>query len=371
MSKKTKKPSNKNHVSIKEDIGISSKSSSADKGRTGPNISKFIITIAAFVIVIAGAKAASSIITPVLLAALLAFICSIPQASLIKKKLHPALATLLSVLGFLLIFVLLGWLVGSSVDDFMTAAPTYQAQLKRDTVSTVKWLQEKGIDVSGKVVLDYFNPSAAVDMASRILSATTGLLTNALLILVIMIFILTEITSISSRLKKLSGEFRESEENLSAITKGLYKYLIIKTGVSLLTGFVLWCWLKYLGVSYANLWGVLVFFLNFIPNIGSIIAGILPVFVALVEGGPSTALAVIAGFIVANLVIGTFLEPRYMGEGLGISTLVIFLSLAFWGWVFGPVGMLLSVPLTMICKIALQSSEDLWWMALLFGDISD
>jgi len=336
----------------------------------GPNASRFLITVAAFIVVVAGAKAASIIIIPFLLAALLAFVCSIPQGWLINKKVPPVVATFLSVLAFIVVFLLLGWLIGTSVDDFIKAAPSYQIQLKRDTQKAVTWLQEKGISISGKVFLDYFDPSAAMNVASRILSATTGLLTNALLILVMMIFILMETTSISARLKKLSGEINESGEHLSAITEGLYRYLFIKTGVSFLTAFILWCWLTYLGVSYANLWGVLVFFLNFIPNIGSIIAGVLPVFVALVEGGPSVAIAVLLGFIVANLVIGTFLEPRYMGEGLGISTLVIFLSLAFWGWVFGPVGMLLSVPLTLICKIALQSSEDLSWVALLLGDSS-
>jgi len=334
----------------------------------GPNASRFLVTVGAFIVVVAGLKAASVIIIPFLLAALLAFVCSIPQGWLIKKKVPSIVATPLSVFGFVVIFLLLGWLVGSSIDDFVKAAPVYQAQLKLETESAVKWLQENGISVSGKVFLDYFDPSAAVNVASRILSATTGLLTNALLILVMMIFILMEATSISARLKKLSGEINESEEQLFEIADGLYRYVVIKTVISLLTGFFLWCWLKYLGVSYANLWGVLVFFLNFIPNIGSIIAGILPVFIALVEGGPSTALAVLLGFVAVNLVIGTFLEPRYMGEGLGISTLVIFLSLAFWGWVFGPVGMLLSVPLTMICKIGLQSSEDLWWVALLLGD---
>lgn len=121
------------------------------------------------------------------------------------------------------------------------------------------------------------------------------------------------------------------------------------------------------GIDYALLWGVLAFLLNFVPNIGSIIAAVPAVLLALIQLGPFSALMTAMGYLIANMVMGNIIEPRYMGKGLGLSTLVVFLSLVFWGWVLGPVGMLLSVPLTMLMKIALESSDETRWLAILMG----
>jgi len=125
--------------------------------------------------------------------------------------------------------------------------------------------------------------------------------------------------------------------------------------------------LMYIGVSYPFLWGVLAFLLNYIPNIGSIIAAIPPTLLALIQFGTPEAISVAVGFLFINLIAGNVIEPKFMGKGLGLSTLVVFLSLLFWGWIFGPVGMLLSVPLTITVKIAVESNENLKWMGIILG----
>ena len=107
--------------------------------------------------------------------------------------------------------------------------------------------------------------------------------------------------------------------------------------------------------------------LNYVPNIGSIFAAIPGVLTALVQFSALKAGYAAAGYIGINLLVGSVIEPRFMGRGLGMSTLVVFLSLVFWGWVLGPVGMLLSVPLTMILRIALEGNEDTRWIAVLLG----
>jgi predicted PurR-regulated permease PerM len=112
---------------------------------------------------------------------------------------------------------------------------------------------------------------------------------------------------------------------------------------------------------------MLAFALNYVPNIGSIIAALPPVLLAIIQVGFFKAMIIAAGFVVINVVIGSVIEPRFMGRGLGLSTLVVFLSLLFWGWVLGPVGMLLSVPLTITAKIALDSREESRWIAVLLG----
>ena len=145
------------------------------------------------------------------------------------------------------------------------------------------------------------------------------------------------------------------------------EYLAIKTLVSMGTGGVITLWLYILGVDHYMLWGVVAFLLNYIPNIGSIIAAVPAVLLALVQLGAPAAGLTGLGYIVVNTVMGNMVEPRYMGKGLGLSTLVVFLSLVFWGWLLGTVGMLLSVPLTMILKIALEYNPDTRWLALLLS----
>jgi predicted PurR-regulated permease PerM len=137
--------------------------------------------------------------------------------------------------------------------------------------------------------------------------------------------------------------------------------------VSLGTGIFIGIWLYVLGVDHFLLWAVLAFMLNFIPNIGSIIAAIPAVFMAFVEFGFAKAGLAGLGFVIVNMVMGNVIEPRFMGRGLGLSTLVVFLSLIFWGWLLGSVGMLLSVPLTMVVKIAMESREETQWLALLLS----
>ena len=139
----------------------------------------------------------------------------------------------------------------------------------------------------------------------------------------------------------------------------------LKTLFSLATGVCVWILLSIIGVDFAGTWGLLAFFLNFIPAIGSIIAAIPAIIWALVQLGLPSALLTSLAYLVVNIIIGNLLEPRFMGHKLGLSPLVVILSMIFWGWVLGPVGMVLSVPLTMIGKIALATSEDTRWIALM------
>ncbi len=152
------------------------------------------------------------------------------------------------------------------------------------------------------------------------------------------------------------------------ITENVKHYLALKTLLSLGTGFCVTMLLLFLGVDYAILWGIIAFLLNYIPNIGSIIASVPAILLAFVQFGIGKAVIVAIGYLSINILFGPIMEPKIMGRGLGLSTLVVFLSLVFWGWVLGPVGMLLSVVLTMIVKIALESREDTRWLGILLGN---
>jgi predicted PurR-regulated permease PerM len=147
----------------------------------------------------------------------------------------------------------------------------------------------------------------------------------------------------------------------------VHSYLAIKAAISLLTGLVIFVWLTILGVDYAVLWGLIAFLLNFIPTVGSFIAAVPAVLLALVQLGVFEACLTLAGFVVVNLIMGNVLEPRWMGRGLNLSPLVVFVSLVLWGWVLGPVGMLLSIPLTIMLKIAFESQDETRWIGIMLG----
>lgn len=333
------------------------------RDRTG----NLLATLAAFVIVVAGMKAAASLLVPFLLAMFLSILIAAPFSWLQRKGL-PAGVALLLVLGlFIVAMFLVGSLVGSSVQDFYSNLPVYQARLQDITSGFVVWLSGMGVPLSGELVSGYMDPGKAMKLVADMLSGMGKILTNGFLILVTVIFIMLEAAGFSDKWRVASANAEASLGHFYAATGNINRYMGIKTLTSLATGIAITVWLAIIGVDYPVLWGVLGFLLNFVPNIGSIIAAVPAIVLALVQLGAGSAVLTAAGYLVVNIGIGTFLEPRFMGKGLGLSTLVVFLSLVLWGWVLGPVGMLLSVPLTIAIKIALDSHENTRWMSVMLG----
>ena len=330
-------------------------------------VGRMLITCAAVIVIIAGMRAAAPLLVPFLLALFIAIIIAPPLAWLRRRGVPGFFAMLTVIGGFIVFVILLTLLVGSSVDDFMRNFPHYQARLHESSAGLLAWLEGHGVAMSPDFVSNFLDPAKAMKMVTGILTGMGGILTNGFLILITVVFLLMEGASLPA---KWRVAFRRPEASLSqlrSIMENINHYMGIKTLTSLATGLLVALWLWLLGVDYPLLWGTLAFLLNFVPNIGSIIAAIPAVLLALIQLGIGSALLVVLGYVVVNVVIGTFLEPRYMGRGLGLSTLVVFLSLVFWGWVLGPVGMLLSVPLTITVKIALDSNESTRWIAILLG----
>ena len=333
----------------------------------GSNVTRFLVTTACFVIIIAGMRFASSILVPFLLSLFIAKICT-PFLFWMQKKRTP------KVLAIVVIFVAIigiGWLllifVSSSLNGFSKALPTYQKGLAAKTASLVSWLQSHGVEISSQLVLDYFNPQKAMNLVAVTLNGLRAVLTNFLLIMLTVLFILLEASGFPQKLRAALPDPDESLARISKITESVNRYLLLKTMFSLLTGILIWIWLLILGVDFPLLWGLLAFLLNFVPTIGSLLAAIPAVLLALIQLGGNSALFTCLGYLVVNVSIGSIMEPRLMGHGLGLSTLVVFLSLIFWGWVLGPVGMLLSIPLTMTVKIALESDEESRWLGIMLG----
>lgn len=328
---------------------------------------RFLLGAACFVVVVAGMKAAGSLIVPFLLAIFIAVICLPPMSWMRKKGIPAGLAIFLIVAAVIGLFTLLGTFVGANVNSFVRDLPKYEQRLTEQSADLVLWLEGHGVDVSQEQFRSHFNASAVMKVIANTLTGMSGVLKNSLMIMITVVFILLEAAGFPGKLRAAVSNPDQSMAQADSMKDTVNRYLGMKSLFSLLTGILIWIWLTILGVDYALLWGVLAMLLNFVPTIGSILAAIPAVLLALVQLGPGPAALTAGGFLAVNLAIGSAIEPRFMGKGLGLSTLVVFVSLVFWGWVLGPVGMLLSVPLTMILKIMLESNEETRGIAIMLG----
>ena len=336
---------------------------------SGPGkVQQFLFTFAAFIIVIAGMRAAQDILIPFMLSVFIAVISHPLVVSLRARGIHTGFSILLVIFAIIALGFGITSLLGTSLNDFTSNLPNYQKLLQDNATNFFAFLEEKGIALSGQAILERFDPGAAMSLTSTILSGLGSVLSNALLILLMVVFMLLEGTIFNHKLSQIFGGKKEKIDQIDSFSKTVKRYMLIKTGTSLATGIVATIWLSIIGVDYPLLWGFLTFLFNYVPTIGSIIAAVPPTLLALIQMGFFSAFLTGIGYIVINLAIGSFLEPRFMGKGLGISTLLVILSLIFWGWVFGPIGMALSVPLTMTIKIALSNFEKTEWISTLMDD---
>lgn len=338
----------------------------AAESSVGPT-SKSLVVFAALVVIVAGLKAAQPLVVPFLLAVFIATIAATPVFWLERHRVPAWLAILMVMLGIIVAVMAVGALAAQSAGEFTARLPFYQERLASLVRQLVAELEPFGIEVSNELLLSYFDPGTALAMAGNTLRGLGAVLSNGFLILLTVIFILAEASSFPRKLRDVLRHPERDMPYFSRFAGNVNRYIGIKTTVSVATGVIIGTALWLMGVDFPVLWGLIAFLLNYVPTIGSIIAAVPAVLLALIQLGPGMA-AVTAGIYVAvNMVMGNAVEPRYMGRGLGLSTLVVFLSLVFWGWMLGPVGMLLSVPLTMTARIALQASPSTRWLAHLLG----
>ncbi len=323
-----------------------------------------IVKIAAAVIIIAGLIAAKAIVLPILLAVFITILTSPLLLWLEDKGLNSAFALMGVIVLLVSAMTLLGLLLSASLNDFSSNLPLYEAKLK-DTISLVlNLIHQEGFEFSNASVIELINPSKMALFASDIIKGFGTALTNGFMVLLLVIFMLAEATVFPLKIQAINVD---ASSHVNAFLMNVKRYMQIKSIFSFITGLLVYVCLLIIGLDYALVWAVFAFLLNFVPNIGSIIAAVPAVLLALVQLGLMGALEVSIVFVVVNVVLGSILEPKYMGKGLGLSTLVVFISLLFWGWVFGPVGMLLSIPLTIMLKLAFQVNPDTQWIAILMG----
>ncbi|NOY15772.1 MAG: AI-2E family transporter [Gammaproteobacteria bacterium] len=329
---------------------------------------RIVLGLASFVIIVAGMKAAAAIIVPFLLSAFIAIICAPAINSLKSRGMPMWLALTIVVILIGLAGTIFISIIGGSIHQFSTQLPEYQSRLQDDISNLSVWLNARGISWFDEEVRQYINPSVAFSFMGKVFNGLGNLLANGFLIFLTVMFLLFEGVAIKNKIQIITGNVEDTHtQQITGFLESVNKYMAIKSLTSLATGVLIFFWLWVLDVEYALLWGLMAFLLNFIPNIGSIIAAVPAVLLAFVTAGPLIALWVIAGYLLVNVLVGNIIEPKFLGDRLGLSTLVVFLSLVFWGWVLGTTGMFLSVPLTMVIKLGLESRSETKWIAVLLG----
>jgi AI-2 transport protein TqsA len=345
---------------------------------TIPNGLRFLLSAASLVIIVAGLRGARPILVPLALALFVAVV-SLPLLNFARQKGTPTfLAILFVVLIDATALFMFGWLVTRVSVEITNELPAYLARLQEIQDSLIAWFAARGVEVEEFTAIWF--PGEAADAgnglpdlqvlfgyATTVFREATNLLAMTFLVILIFIFMLAEASSFPRKIRLIVGRDNEELGRSAKIVREIQHYLAIKTLISLATGLTIGVATWALGLDFPLLWGLLAFLLNYIPNVGSIIAAIPAVSVALLQIGPTAAILVAAVYMGVNALFGNFLEPMLVGRQLGISTLVIILSLVFWGWVWGPIGMFLSVPLTMALKIGLENSDDFRWAAVLMA----
>ena len=325
---------------------------------------------AAIFIVLAGIKTAANILVPFLLSVFIAIICNPLVAKASSYKIPKAISVVFVIGIFVTIALSLAGLVGNSVNELSSLLPQYKLQLEQQFVWLTTKLANYNIQISAAVLSEYFDPAAAMRLATDMLTSLGGVMANLFLIIITVVFMLFEASSLPAKLHLSLDDPDMRLQQIDRFLTSVNDYIAIKTVVSIATGMSVSLMLWLFDLDFFLLWGVLAFLLNYIPNIGSIIAAVPALSLAVLQLGLADAGLIGLGYLMINTLMGNVVEPRYLGKGLGLSTLVVFLSLIFWGWLLGSVGMLLSVPLTMIVKIGLESSQEGRWLAvLLSGDV--
>lgn len=320
------------------------------------------------IIFLTALKAASSIVNMILVATLLTTISLAPLDWMKKKGVNSTLATLIVIISILIFMGLIGFVIGASANNFVEKLPHYQEQFNKVWTNLSENLVGFGVIEEGYNPLEDISPNKILPFAGAFFASFGNVLGESLIVFIFFIFMIFETETFSKKFNYISKN--NIQQSQLTIVR-LRRYFGIKTLTSLATGISITIALMILGVDFPVLWGFLAFILNFIPSIGSFLAAIPAILLALVQLGPFGALITLIVYFVLNTIIGNIVEPQLMGKNLGISPLVVFVAMIFFGFILGPVGMLIATPLTIVIKIILDSRPITRNLGIMLGDGSD
>jgi AI-2 transport protein TqsA len=325
---------------------------------------RLLLTAASLVVVVAGLKAGKPLFVPIVLALFLA-VLSVPVLGLLRRRLPVGVAVALTVLFDCTVLAVFAYVLSIAVTRVTERAPIYQEQFQAFLDQALAWLSARGVEAGEWVSPESIGPGPLVDLVSTTFLGVATLVSALVIVLLLLLFMLYEVEGFSAKMRRAVGIEDRQLARYTKITREVQRYLVIKTLMSLATGVSVGVWVHLVGLDFPFLLGLIAFVLNYVPNIGSILAAVPGVALALVQLSVPRMLLIVLGYAVINLWWGNLVEPHVMGRQLKISPLAVFVSLLFWGYVWGIMGMLLAVPITMVLKILFENSERLRWLGLL------
>lgn len=324
---------------------------------------RFWIIVMGVIIALTALKEARQIVNMILLAMLLTSISLAPIAWMKKKGVNSTIAILIIIISLLALVGLMGLVIGSSANNFVERMPFYQQKFNEIWSGLSEWLINQGLNP-----VDEINPGKILPIAGSFFASFGNAVGDSMIVFIFFIFMIFEAETFGKKMKYISSD---SSDRTQITIKKLMKYFGIKTLTSLATGISITIALFIIGVDFPVLWGFLAFVLNFIPSIGSFIAAIPALILSFVLIGPFGVLITGITYLVINTVIGSIIEPQLMGKNLGISPLIVFVSMIFFGYILGPIGMLIATPLTIVIKIIFDSRPVTRNLGIMLGDGSD
>ncbi|SIN79578.1 AI-2E family transporter [Halodesulfovibrio marinisediminis] len=327
-----------------------------------------VLTIAGILLILFAARVAQGLVIPFLLSIFISIIITVPVGWLKRCGFSNLFAVGIVVLITLFFEVGIALFLGKSASQFSRSIPEYQAQLAGLMGKVDLWLLKHNIELPESSLSEVINPNVVLGFANSFISGLGKVLSNVALIMFTVFFMLLEGHRLPQKIHAIDhAQEGELLKKCTFILESTKQYISIKALTSLITGVFITIGLTLIGLNFASLWGFLAFILNFIPTIGSILAAAPAVLMSCLQLGLMETLSVLALYLAVNIVIGNIVEPAVMGHKVGLSTLAVFLSLVFWGWLLGPAGMLLSVPLTMLIKYGAEANPQTRWLAVLLG----
>lgn len=328
---------------------------------------RFFVLLACIVIVIAGIKEMSNLILIILMALFITALSLSPFLWLKKKKVPEILSLIIVILLIFGILYTFSILFAASVSGFKEKLPFYEERFGELWLSMHAWLLDIGVINQDIKLMSLVKSTNLMKSSGGTVAGLGKLISNPFIVMFVYIFMMLEVTIFNEKMKLISPS---TLGNMQVIISNIRKYFGIKFLTSFMTGLIIYIGLVIIGVDFPLLWGLIAFILNFIPSIGSIFAAIPAVLLAFIQFNPITGLITGVLYIVVNVLIGSIIEPFLMGRNLGLSPLVVFLSLLIWGFMLGPIGMLISAPLTMILKIIFDNRQQTSIVAIMIGDKS-
>jgi len=293
-----------------------------------------------------------------------------PVVSWFQKKGVPSMASFSITMLIIVVFVLaIVWLISASLQEFVITLPAYSQQLSGLEENANQILADMGLSIDGLTSSETIvTPEGAMQLVANFASELISGLSNWALILIMSIFFLLEATNMPRKLRNVTEESDPDVQRVIRFNQDVREFVSITAIGGLITAVLDIILLLVVGVEFALLWGVFAFFMSFVPSIGILLAMIPPAIMALVQFGFTEMLIVVIGFVVIDQIVTNVLKRPYMQKKLNISLLMIFISLVVWGWVFGPIGAILAVPMAMLVKAILNSRDETKWLAYLMGD---